>query len=227
MSLTFPNLVLPTCVGWNFDMSSKYSTIRQDPPSALGPASASLQRGVIYELQLTYEFLKNAGLTYTNDLAYVQEFYEAVRGGYGFFTFDPGVFPLRSMFLTQNTTQLSNGFFGIGDGVTKTFQLWRSTSALGAGTVTFCEMIQNVTLLAGIYQGGVLVASGNYTLSNFPSQVTFTTAPPSGAVLSWSGNYSYLCRFSDDTLDVSEFAYQFWELKSLKLQTVNLRASGQ
>jgi hypothetical protein len=218
--LSFPNLVLPTCVGWNYIPRSKYSTITQTPQTGTPPASATLQQSVIYELELTYEFLKNQGRTYADDLAYLQGFYEACKGGYGWFTFDPSVLQLQSMSVVEDTTQLRNGYFGVGDGATKTFPLWRSTAVFGAGKVQQLELIQNVTLLAGIYQNGALVPAANYTLSNFPAQVTFANAPAAGQVLSWAGNFSYLCKFSEDTLEPEEFMYQLWELRSLKLDTI-------
>jgi|GEM_PF-6547888 len=223
MSLSFPNLVLPSAgLGWNFAKRSQFSTILQMPQSQRRPASATLQAGVVYELELTFNGLANVGTSYSDDAAYLQEFYEANRGGYGYFTFDPSQYHLANMSVVEDTTKLSNGFFGIGDGVTTVFPLWRSTSAFGGGNVTLCEMIQNVTLMGGVYNNGALVASSGYTLSNFPAEITFDAAPASGAVLSWAGDYSYLCRFADDVLDMNELLYQLWELSSLKLQTVNL-----
>lgn len=226
MSLSFPNLALPTCVGWNYAKRRKFSTILQTPQSMRHPASATLQSSTIFELELTYEFLKNAGLTYSDDMEYVGSFYEACRGGYGWFTFDPSQYHMETMSVVQvpssGPAALRNGFFAIGDGVTTTFPLWRSTSVFGGSTVTLCELIQNVTLLGGIYSNGSLVSSGAYTQANLPATVTFSTAPASGVVLSWAGNYSYLCRFAEDLLDADEFMYQLWELKSLKLETINL-----
>jgi hypothetical protein len=222
MSLSFPNFVLPTCVAWNFVKRSQFSTIVQRPQTMRRPASATMQQSVIYELEMTFEFLKNKGLSYDDDMAYVQCFYEACRGAFGWFTFDPSQYKLDVMSVVQDTTKLRNGFFAIGDGVTTTFPLWRSTSALGGGNVTLCELIQNVTLLGGIYMNGSLVPPTGYTLSNFPAQVAFTAPPPPGVSLVWGGNYSYLCKFAEDTLEPEEFAYQFWELKSLKLETINL-----
>lgn len=228
MSLSFPNLVLPTCVGWNFAKRSKFSTILQTPQSMRHPASATLQSSVIYELELTYEFLKNGPNTFTDDPSYLQSFFEACRGSYGWFTFDPSVNNLDTMSVVEGSTANRNGFFAIGDGVTKSFPLWRSTGVFGGGLVTQCELIQNVTSLVGIFSGVTLITPSAYTLANLgaPPQggawVTFTTAPTDGAVLSWAGNYSYLCRFSEDLLDMNEFMYQLWELKSLKLETINL-----
>jgi len=219
---TFPNLVLPSCLTWDFSKISKFSTTVQTPQSMRHPASSTLQKSVIYELQLAYEFLKEDGLTYDDDVAYIVEFYEACRGGYGWFTFDPSQYNLAKMSVVADTTKLSNGFFGIGDGATVTFPLWRSTSALGNGTATFCELIQNVTLLDGIFQNNVVIPAAGYTLSNFPAQITFAAPPPLGAVLSWAGSYSYLCKFAEDLLEMKEFLYQLWELQSLKLETINL-----
>jgi len=228
VSLSFPNLVLPTCVGWNFAKRRKFATVTQRPKNMRHPASATLQSSVIFELELTYEFLKNAGLTYSDDMEYIGSFYEACRGAYGWFTFDPSQLHLDTMTVVQDTTKLRNGFFAIGDGVTTTFPLWRSTSALGGGSVTQVELIQNVTLLTGIYSNGTLVPGANYTQSNLNAppiggaQVVFSSPPASGVVLSWAGNYSYLCKFDEDMLDADEFMYQLWELKSLKLETINL-----
>lgn len=222
MGVSFPNLVLPSCVTWNFSKRSKFSTILQTPQSMRHPASSTLQKSVIYELELAYEFLKNDGLTYDDDVAYIVEFYEACRGGYGWFTFDPSQNKLANMSVGADATKLSNGFFGIGDGATVSFPLWRSTSALGNGTATLCELIQNVTLLGGVYQNNVLIPAAGYTLTNFPAQVTFAVPPPLGAALSWAGSYSYLCKFAEDLLDMNELVYQLWELKSLKLETINL-----
>jgi len=223
MSLSFPNLALPSGgLDWNFGRRSKFSTIIQTPQSQRRPATATLQKGVIYELDLNFNGLANVGSTYADDAAYLQEFYEACRGGYGFFTFDPSAYHLASMSVVHDTTQLSNGYFGVGDGSTTAFPLWRSTSAFGGGNVSLCELIQNVTLLSGVYVNGSLISAGSYALSNFPAAITFTTPPGAGAVLAWEGNYSYLCRFSEDLLDMNELVYQLWELKSLKLDTINL-----
>jgi hypothetical protein len=222
MSLSFPNFVLPTCVGWNFVKRSQYSSIIQRPQTMRRPASATMQQSVIYELELTFEFLKNQGITYPDDMGYVQSFYEACRGGFGWFTFDPSVLQLDCMSVVQDPTALRSGFFAMGDGVTTVFPLWRSTAALGDGRVTPVEMIQYVPFQPGIYVDGVLQPAVNYTLNNFPATVTFNNPPPPGVTLSWEGSYSYLCRFAEDSLELEEFAYQLWELKSLRLETINL-----
>ena len=183
---------------------------------------ASLQHGALYTFDVHFSYLKQVGVTTTNDLQYLAEFYEAVGGGLGLFQFNPAQSNLENTSVVHDITQLQNGFFGTGDGITTTFPLWRSTAALGGGVVTLVEQIQNVTALSGVYVGGVLLSPSLYTQSNFPAVVTFTTPPALGATLAWEGSYNYLVQFSEDTQDFEEFSYQLWSLKSLKLESVNL-----
>lgn len=222
MSISFPNLVLPRGLGWNFAKRSKFSTILQTPQSMRHPASATLQVGVIYELELTFNYLKNSGVTFLDDANYLQAFYEACHGGYDWFTFDPSTYNLDGMSVSHDYTLIRNGFFGLGDGTTTSFPLYRSTAVFGGGTVTYCELIQNVTTLASVYVNGAAVSLSTLTQTNYPATIVFNSAPASGATLAWEGSYSYLCRFSEDLLDMNEFLYQLWELKSLKLETVNI-----
>lgn len=218
----YSQLVLPKGLGWGYRKTPKFSHIEQMPQSMRHPAVATLQMGVIYELELQFNYLKVNGVSGSNDVAYLQAFYEAQRGGYGWFSFDPSVYNLENMAVTQDYTQLRNGFFGIGDGVTTTFQLWRSTAALGGGVVTYAELIQNVTALTGVYVNGVVASPGTYSQANYPATVTFNTAPANGAILAWAGSYSYLCRFAEDQMDFEEFLFNIWRLRSLKLETINL-----
>jgi hypothetical protein len=220
--VSYPILTLPKGLGWNFKTSQLFTTTRQKPQSGRGPVAATLQQGVLYEFELVCNYLKVAGVTTANDFAYLKNFYEAMRGAWGRFVFDPSQANLSNLTLSADYTQLENGFSGIGDGVTTVFPLWRSTSALGGGNVTLLERIQNVSTLIGVYVNNVLQSSGAYTLTNFPASITFTTAPATGYPVCWSGNYNYLCSFAEDTNDLNEFMWQLYELKSLRLETVNL-----
>jgi len=220
--VSYPILTLPKGLGWNFKTSQLFTTTRQKPQSGRGPVAATLQQGVLYEFELVWNYLKVAGVTTANDFSYLKNFYEAMRGAWGRFVFDPSQANLSNLTLSADYTQLENGFSGIGDGVTTVFPLWRSTSALGGGNVTLLERIQNVSTLIGVYVNNVLQSSGAYTLTNFPASITFTTAPATGYPVCWSGNYNYLCSFAEDTNDLNEFMWQLYELKSLRLETVNL-----
>jgi hypothetical protein len=220
--MSYPLITLPKGVTFKYTKTPKFNNIKQTPQSGRHPAAATLQQGTLFDFDINWNYLKNNGVTTSNDQQYLQEFYEAIGGGFQFFSFDPSQYNLENLTVTHDFTQLKNGFFGTGNGVQTVFPLWRSTSALGGGNVNLLERIQNVTSMAGIYVNGTLISSGLYTLANFPATVTFTTAPAVNATLAWAGSYNYLCQFAEDTQDFDEFMFQLWSLKSLKLESVAL-----
>lgn len=218
--MSYPLITLPKGVTWGYSKSPKFSTIVQTPPSGRGQVRATLQTSPVWEFELDWNYLKENGVTTANDFQYLQDFYCTMRGGFGAFLFDPSLYNLERLSVVQDITQPSNGFSGQGDGSTKTFQLYRSSTA--PGVATFVEAIQNITLMGGIYINGTLASPGSYTQTNFPAQVTFTTAPASGAAISWAGNYNYLVHFADEKIDPQQFMFELWELKSLRLESVYL-----
>lgn len=220
--MSYPLLTLPKGVTWNYKRSPKFSNIRQVPQSGKHPANYSLQFGTLFEFELTWNYLKQIGVTTANDLQYLQEFYEAMGGGLNWFVFDPSQNHFENLSITNNTTQLQNGFSGVTVAGQTVYPLWRSTIATDGSTLTLLERIQNVSFFGGLYLNGSPVSGLLYTLTNFPATITFTNAPAAGEILSWSGNYNYVCQFSEDSLDFNEFMFQLWSLKSLKLESVNL-----
>ena len=53
--------------------------------------------------------------------------------------------------------------------------------------------------------------------------LTFATAPANGAAIAVTFNYYYRCHFVDDEwADLNEFLYQYWELPSLKFESLIL-----
>ena len=220
--MSYPILTLPKGVTFKYMKSPKFNNIKQTPQSGRHPAAATLQQGTIFEFDINWNYLKNNGVTTSDDQQYLQEFFEAIGGGFQFFQFNPSTYNLENLTVTQDFTQLKNGFFGIGDGVSTIFPLWRSTSALGGGNVNLIERIQNITALGGIYVNGSLLPGADYSLANYPSVVTFTSAPAAAATLAWAGSYDYLCQFAEDMADFEEFMFQLWKLNSLKLESVNL-----
>jgi hypothetical protein len=220
--MTFPLITLPQGLTWSYTKSPKFTTTQQVPQSGRHPASATLQESTIFDLTLEWDYLAVNGQTTANDFEYLKSFYEAMRGSFGWFLFDPSQYDLESLDLTQDYTQLANGFCGQGDGTTTVFPMWRSSAVLSGGSVTLLEQIQNVTLLTGVYLNGTLQAGSAYSHTNLPGVITFHTAPASGVNIAWAGTYSYLVHFSDDTADFDEFIYQLWRLKTLKLETINL-----
>ena len=220
MSASYPTLTLPIGCEWGYNKQPKYTTIEQTPISGRRQVRASLQQSPVWEWELSWSVLNENGHNTLNDFQYLQDFYLAMQGSFGAFVFDPSTYFLERLSVTHNLTQMSNGYSGVGDGTTTVFPLWRSSAVLGGGQVNMLEMIQNVSLLNGVYVNGSLVT--NYTLSNFPAELTFTSPPALNATIAWDGNFNYLAHFADDVADFEEFFFQLWTMKRLKLEAVLL-----
>lgn len=80
--------------------------------------------------------------------------------------------------------------FGVGDGVTTKFQLYRSIAG-------FSEPVYDPTITE-VQVAGVPTAA--YVLGSL-GVVTFNVAPAAAAALTWTGTFNWLCRFNDDKFD--------------------------
>ena len=66
---------------------------------------------------------------------------------------------------------------------------------------------------------GVLLPTSAYSLA-YPNVLSFATAPALTAQVAADYSFYFLCRFSDDTTDFENFAFNLWTNQSVKLQTV-------
>lgn len=142
----YPLLVLPKGVAWGYKKSPKFTTTLQTPQSGRGQASATLAQSVIYDIELNWNYLKVDGVTTDNDFAYLLGFYEAMRGSYGRFLFDPSQSDFETLSLDSNLASLANGFSAIAPGMN--YLLWSSDvsnstawtfAGSGAAAPTFTE----------------------------------------------------------------------------------------
>src|SRR5208282_997955 len=115
-----------------------------------------------------------------------------------------------------NDNSVTGQIFGVGNGVTTTFQLIRSLYSFG----------EPVYLLQGfpstfpsIYVNGTQTFSWGLSSTGL---VTFTAPPVLGATLTWTGSYYWPCRFDEDEATFSNFYQNLWRLKSLKFSTEKL-----
>lgn len=97
--------------------------------------------------------------------------------------------------------------FGVGDGVTKTFQLVRT---YGGFTEPVCHLNG-----APVIKVGAAVSTA-YTVAK--GLVTFATAPAKGVQLSWSGAYFYRARFADDEREMEDVLHQIHATQSVVLR---------
>lgn len=184
---------------WNLVKTPEYNTMVVKAASGR-EVRASMQTQPIWHFVLSYAYLKD-GLGGINDLKTLMAFYLKQLGSGAAFLFqDP------------NDFQVTNQTIATGDGVTKTFQLFRT---MGGGGFNFNEIIKDVTALT--VKVGTTVTS--VTLDS-NGGITFATAPANGAVISATFQFFFRVRFEDDSMDFTNTMNQLWEATSVKFVTV-------
>lgn len=189
------NAIYPTLPGLAFGVSrSPQFSTKVARAVSLSETRGSFAAYPLWGFTLTYEFLrKGQG---------VAEFEQLL----GFFLARKGQFD-SFLFTDPDFNSVTNQQFGVGDGVTTSFQLVRSTN------LAFSEPVQNPNVISAINDNGS--PAGTYTQSN--GLISFSVAPAAGHALTWTGTYYNRCRFEQDVADFSKFMQDLWELKTLKL----------
>lgn len=108
--------------------------------------------------------------------------------------------------------QTENDQFGEGDGVTRTFRLWRTWGG--------SRMPVSAIKPAPVILVDDVVIPGGYSLDLNAGKITFDTAPGEGEVLSWSGEYYWRVRFAADQLDFEQILHRWWNAGKIELVTV-------
>lgn len=109
--------------------------------------------------------------------------------------------------------------FGTGNGTDTDFQLIASYQ--NSGSVGSPELIQNLNGSPTIYQNNAVVSPSAYTINPL-GVVKFTSARPLGADLRWTGDFYYRVRFSEDTLEMTQFMDTWWQSKTIILKSIKL-----
>lgn len=150
----------------------------------------------LYRFTLAFEFLRTSQAQ--AEWQQLQGFYNA-RGG----SFDDFVF------IDKMDNAVSGQLIGTGDGVSTQFQLVRS---LGS----FVEPVYGPTGTPTIQvSGGTVSATVSAT-----GLVTLAAAAGVGAPVTWTGTYGWRCRFDGASVDLEQFAAQYFSAKKVVLQTV-------
>jgi len=140
--------------------------------------------------------------------------YEILRDGYGTADLQKllGFFLQRHgnaddwLYLDPNDHETNNQEFGIGTGSRGTFALCRN----------YCGIVEpigaTVPGTVKIFVNDIEITSG-FSITN--GIVTFESPPAATAKLTWSGQYYYRCRFTESSLEFTNFAFKLWEAKTV------------
>jgi uncharacterized protein (TIGR02217 family) len=195
------NSVFPVLPGleWNFKRVPMHKTTIKETVSGREYRSKRMT-SPRYKYKGSYEFLRDsAGF---DELRPLLGFFNARGGSFDDWLFDD---------LDDNTVTAQT--FGVGDGVTPTFQLVRT---LG-GNVEPVYAVNSVPL---IYKSAVLQTVGTHYTINSTGGVTFVAAPAAAAPLTWTGTFYWRCRFVEDQLEFNKFMNKLWSLKTCDFITV-------
>lgn len=137
------------------------------------------------------------------------------------------------LFLDEEDHTVVDQQFGLGDGVTTTFYLYRESGGF-VEPVTDIKTISSVTVLPtssdslsmelsneviDIGEGLALtIFKNDYTYAG-GGRIQFTTAPAAGVPLRWSGEFYRRCRFKDDMLNADRFLYHLWKVRAIEFDT--------
>jgi uncharacterized protein (TIGR02217 family) len=120
---------------------------------------------------------------------------------------------LAFLYQDINDYQATNQAFGVGDGVTTSFQLVRVLGGF-VEPVFFPD-----TPIPTVAINGTPTAA--YTVSSTGS-IVFSSPPAAGATLTWTGTFKWLCRLDDDAWPFENFASLLFEMRSMKFSTEKL-----
>lgn len=191
--------------GWPIDVTVRFNTLIETPISNRGETRISTTPYAVWDYTMTFPLVKGTFNDSTSYLNQVVGFYMQMQGQANSWLFNDPV--------DNAISAGSPATFGLGDGSTTVFQLTRPIG-------NAADIIQNVNGTPTLYKNGTSITSG-YTIDTL-GVVTFNTAPANGSVLAWSGSFYKRCRFSEDTLELSNFFTQMYSIQTFKWQTVIL-----
>lgn len=153
----------------------------------------------LWNFQVQYEVLRDG--PGTQELQALLAFFNAHAGQYQeWFYYDP------------SDHAVTDQVVGTGNGTKTTFQLTRTISD---GVLTFTEPVFAVQGTPVFKVNGVPTSAtvGAYGV------ITFASAPAAAATISWTGNFMFLCRFSQDNLDLQQMMQGLWSQSGLSFQS--------
>jgi uncharacterized protein (TIGR02217 family) len=192
------NAIFPSLPGLMFPVAktANWSTKVQDSTSGK-ETRLSFWSYPRWNYDLPFEFLRSDA---TAELQTLLGFFNDRKGSYDDWLFnDP------------DDNVATGQLFGVGDGVTTSFQLARAIGGVS-------EPVRAVNTITQVTKTGVVTT--DYTINMFTGLLTFTTAPTAGQILAWTGTFYWRCRFMDDAISPSKFMQNLWELRSLQFQSI-------
>lgn len=181
-------------LGWTVTKVPTFQTKIQTSSSNI-ELRASFTPYPVWKWTLVYNFLRQGSPTTEFDT--LAGFFLQRQGAFDSFLYDD-----------PSDDSVTDQSLGVGDGSTTQFQLVRTFGG-------FSEPVYNVNTLTNVKVAGSVTA-----VTQSHGLITFGSAPANGAALTWTGTYRWRVRFADDSASFEEFAYLFWQAKSISLMSI-------
>lgn len=212
------NKIFPTLLGLSNAIikEPEFSTLIQRSAS-LRETRISLAASPLYNFDLPFEFLRVA--YQYQELQTLIGFVNQMFGSFDSFLYDD-----------PSDDFVENQRIGVGDGVTRTFQLTRTLGGateqvwnpnVASATTDPLMWAQdpltpmwnvNPETLMWLGSGGL----GPFSISFPGGVVTFAAAPAPGVPVYWSGFYYFRCRFTNDKNPFKRQMATYWDNQSLQ-----------
>lgn len=169
----------------------------------------------VWQFEVTFPVLRGRTTGNVNStiqggtVAQLLGFYQARRGPWQVFFYDD---PTDDFVL--------GAAVGVGDGVTTTFQLTRYNGDPSFIINGFSEAITAPSVVSAVYLGPVRQPTLAWSVNTGTGLLSFKTAPGAGVQITADFTFYYRCRFTEDSIQVEEFAYRYHTVKKLTFQSV-------
>lgn len=181
---------------WDREKNPEFRTIIQTSASGCDK-SAAMWVYPKWHFKLSYEFLRDNG-TMQGELQQLVGFFLARRGDFDTWLYrDP------------EENRAVDQVIGLGDGVTKEFQLVRNYAG-------FIEPVFGVKARPAVTVAG---AAAEFEFTSW-GLVTFAAPPPNGAPIAATFDYYYRVRFKNSMLELNQFLRALWEAKTVEFASV-------
>ena len=167
-------------------------------------AALALWKNPLFEFELNFSALASDDSypgAFARSKQMIEGFFLQQQGGYGAFAF-----------VDKTDANQVGAALGVGDGVAQDFVAQRTIGAYQGPA----DYVLNVDTA---YAVGVAMDTASWDLV-LPNVIRLQTPPAAGVVLTLDFWWAYICQFADDRIDLDQFMYQIWELRSLKLRGV-------
>lgn len=105
------------------------------------------------------------------------------------------------------------------DGVKTTFPVFFHWGT-GPFTPTAYYPVTGIQSMDTVYFNGSPISPTLYTLDSTNTKLVFTSPPSAGTVIAADFHFYFRCRFLNDVEEFEQWAYNLWEKKELKFQSV-------